>query len=143
MPPAKLKLPPDFNPNRDAREVDGIPNFKLSPSRSPGEPGLELQLPVEQRSSMESNTGSLSAFRARADQAQIEALEADTVWLRKEQSTLTESIKQLEQQNQILLKRAEDAESKAAKQGKKEKVTFSSIPRLLIIRSSQNMCISR
>ena len=65
------------------------------------------------------------------------------MWLRKEQSTLTESIKQLEQQNQILLKRAEDAESKAAKQGKKEKVTFSSIPRLLIIRSSQNMCISR
>lgn len=73
---------------------------------------------------MESNTGSLSAFRARADQAQIEALEADTVWLRKEQSTLTESIQQLEQQNRILLKRAEDAESKAPRVGKKEKVPF-------------------
>lgn len=117
--PAQLKLPTESSPRRYAKEVDGIPNFKLSPSRSPGEPGLQLQLPIEQRSSAESNTGSLSTLRARADQAQIEALEADTVWLRKEQSTLTETVQELEKENKLLLQRAQDAEARAPKQGKK------------------------
>jgi cell division protein FtsB len=79
-------------------------------------------MPVDHRSSMESNSGSLSAFRARSDQAQIEALEARTAWLQQEQSTLAESIQQLERENQILLKRAEEAEALLQKEGKKSKV---------------------
>jgi ferredoxin len=100
----------------DLAVADQIPQFKLSPTRKPHEPGLSDILDELQSSqSYDSDAFTTMKNRARADQARIAALEADSKWLRKERSTLEDSIKQLEKDKQVLLKRMEEEESRSTR----------------------------